>query len=399
MAKERVLTPIWVEGRGYWRLRVQKDGVRREFTVSERGRRGKKKVVERAEAWLDGTDVEQEQKQEQEEEEEEGEGEGEVRVPTVAETAAEWLDEVLETTGKTAWRQYNTYVKNYIIPAIGKLRVSELTNEQQIQKIINKAFRSGVRSGKKLSAKTLMNLRGTCSGFLKYARKAGLTTLRMENVTIPKMAVRGEKRTLQPEELRTLFTSDETTYRHRPVRDRLIHAYRFHVITGLRPGELIGLQWKDIQAGRCSIVRSINYYGEVTPGKNYNARRPFVLPQTAVEELKKQKADLERDGIRSDYVFPDKYGNPLKHKEYRRALLRYCEHNGIEDTCPYELRHTWYSINKALPTELVKQMGGHSASMDTFGVYGHEIEGEAQKFALMLDETLSEIIKPVLTNR
>lgn len=372
MAKQYDINPVWIEKRGLWRARVQKNGVRKEFTSSTPGRAGKREVLERAEKWLAGGLSD--------------------RDPTVAEVAAEWLEKVLQNTGKTSWRQYNTHVRNYIVPVIGSLHMSQLTNEQQLQDVIDKAFRCGVRDGRELSAKTLTNLRGTITAILRYARKAGYTTLHAENVQIPKRARRGERRAMQPDELRTLFASDETIRCREIVTDRLIHAYRFQVLTGLRPGELIGLQWSDISGGRCQIRRSINYHGEVTPGKNYNARRTFIIPALAVEELKKQKAMLNADGVCSDYVFPDDEGNPLRHKNYRRALLRYCTHNGIEDTCPYELRHTWYSINKSLPVELVKQMGGHSESMDTFGVYGHQIDGEAERFALMLNDTIGSIL-------
>lgn len=372
MPKQYDINPEWDAKRKKWRVRVQKDGVRKAFTSATPGRAGKKDVLDRAEKWLAGGMSD--------------------RDPTVAEVAEEWLEEVLQNTGKTSWRQYNSHVRNYIVPSIGHLRMSQLTNEQQIQNVINKAFKSGARDGRELSAKTLMNLRGTLSALLRYARKSGYTTLHMESVQIPKRAKRGERRTMQPEEIRTLFRASNTMDHRKAVPDRLIHAYRFQVLTGLRPGELIGLQWRDITDGKCSIRRSINYHGEITPGKNANARRTFIVPPLALRELEEQKAMLESEGVDSEYVFPDDDGDPLCHWDYRRALLRYCRHNGIEDTCPYELRHTWYSINKALPAELVKQMGGHSESMDTFGIYGHQIDGEAERFAGMLNDTIESLL-------
>lgn len=374
MAKQYDINPVWIEKRGLWRARVQKNGVRKEFTSSTPGRAGKREVLERAEKWLAGGLSD--------------------RDPTVAEVAAEWLEKVLQNTGKTSWRQYNTHVRNYIVPVIGSLHMSQLTNEQQLQDVIDKAFRCGVRDGRELSAKTLTNLRGTITAILRYARKAGYTTLHAENVQIPKRARRGERRAMQPDELRILFSVDTVEVRGKSVPEWFIYAFRFMTLTSLRPGELRGLKWSDIDRKTVHISRSINGYNETTAGKNANARRTFVLPELAVEILRNQRTMLEEAGIQSEYVFPDRKGGSAAQDALRRHLKHYCESCGIVPVSPYELRHTWFSINKALPRELVKMMGGHSESMDTFGVYGHELDGEREKMASLLDGVLQALLHP-----
>ncbi len=44
-------------------------------------------------------------------------------------------------------------------------------------------------------------------------------------------------------------------------------------------------------------------------------------------------------------------------------------------------RHTFVSVVKSLPEGLLKQVVGHSASMDTFGVYSHDVEGDLEEVA------------------
>lgn len=369
-------TPQWDAKNKRWKLGVQRNGKRKWFYSSLSGKTGMRECEEKAHQWLDG-------------------GLHTEGFPKVESAVMAWLEEVKTNTGMSSYRQYEGLARNYIIPEIGSLRVDKLKTEQQIQSIINKAFKSGAQ-GHELSKKTLMNLRGTLTGFLKYCRKCGYTELRPEHLELPRRAKNPDRRILQPKDLQVLFSNNETSRGNNspntPKYEWFIHAFRFQVLTGLRPGELIGLKWKDIKKNLCSIRRSINYHGEVTPGKNENARRTFALPKRAADELAAQREMLRENGVESEYVFPRTSGEFVPHKMYRRHLLSYCAFNGIPDICPYELRHTWYSMNKSLPAELVKQMGGHSESMDTFGVYGHEVEGEREQTAELIDDVISRIL-------
>ena len=54
----------------------------------------------------------------------------------------------------------------------------------------------------------------------------------------------------------------------------------------------------------------------------------------------------------------------------------------------YSLRHTFISMMKnVLPENTIKDIVGHSSSFDTFGTYGHIIEGEDRKAASVIDLT------------
>lgn len=374
--------PAWNAARGMWRLAVQRNGKRKWFTSKTPGRSGRRIVEEKALAWL-----------------EELQQNSSLSVPTVSDAYAAWLDETKETVGMPSYRAQESLGRLYILPHIGTMRVDELTTEQPFQEIINHAFTHSAQGKKHLSHKTLENIRGAMTGFLRYCRKNGWSTLRLEFLDLPKKAKRPSKRILQPNELRILLSSDETVlpyHKSKSGPDELIHMYRFHVLTGLRPGELIGLRWTDISDGWVTMQRSINEYGEMTEGKNENALRAFLMPKRAAAEIAAQRELLDRMGVDSDYVFPDtRNGKPMNHKRYRRRFQIYCRHNGIQEITPYELRHTWYSVNKTLPVELVKQMGGHSEDMDTFGVYGHEMDGERAQFARMLEEKIDAILQDV----
>ena len=60
---------------------------------------------------------------------------------------------------------------------------------------------------------------------------------------------------------------------------------------------------------------------------------------------------------------------------------------------PYELRHTFVSIVKSLPEGDVKTVVGHSKNMDTFGIYGHMLEGDLERIAGEIEGKFSELLE------
>lgn len=353
---KRISVAKWLENQNRWQIKVQKDGIRRTFTTSKPGRTGQRECHAKADAWLDENIID-----------------NNVRIKVLF---ADYLKTQQDTTSKSNWIKIQSFGDKWIIPVIGARKIADI-NEQHLQGIINKAYT------KDLSKKTLTSLRATIASFLKYCRKRKATTLLPEDLRIPKGAKVGQKQILQPEHLKIMFSSDLTTWRGKPIPDTLINAYRFQVLTGLRPGELLGLEWQDVDGREVRISRSINAYHEVTTGKNENAVRRFHLSDKASDILlaQKQMAGSARR------VFGE-----VDPQTYRKAWHRYCEANGIPKISPYEMRHTCVSIAKNLSEGQIKALVGHSRNMDTFGIYGHEVRGELEKTAAELDGIFNEIL-------
>lgn len=73
--------------------------------------------------------------------------------PLIAGVYGEWVQEMLDTTSTNRARIHESLGRLYILPAIDNLRVSRLRNEQQVQNIINSAFKGSI-SGRQLSKRT-----------------------------------------------------------------------------------------------------------------------------------------------------------------------------------------------------------------------------------------------------
>ena len=137
------------------------------------------------------------------------------------------------------------------------------------------------------------------------------------------------------------------------------------MLTGLRRGEVCGLQWEDIQNNVLHVKRSISSTQKTTQGKNENARRYIVLTGLMQSEIDEQRALLKKNGIISPWIFPSPAGSVINTNNLYNQWQSYREQHGIESSI-HELRHTMISIVKTdIPETLLKQVVGHSKAMDT----------------------------------
>ena len=353
----RTNTARWIESARRWQINVQKDGERKTFVSSTPGRTGQREANAKADAWLDGG--------------------LKARRVTVAAAYREFLERKKRLTGQSNWRPIESRWKTWIEPELGHKRLEALT-VQSVQCVLDNAKAAG------RSEKMLRNIRGDLTSFFRYCRSSGLTTFRgEEELVIPPGAPKPEKTILQPADLVKLLNSTKTAYRGRVVDDDLVHIYRLAVLTGLRPGELLGLRWSDVYGDEVRVDGARNVFGERTTGKNENARRAFRLSPLAAQEL-----DAQREitgGL--EYVCP-----PVRESYLLSRWKRFCAHNGLPETKLYELRHTFVSIAQELPEGQLKALVGHSRSMDTWGVYGHRVDGQEESTAARLGEIFAQIV-------
>lgn len=354
---DRVNTAVWFEKYGRWQIKVQKDGVRRTFTSAKPGRTGQREANAKADAWLSG-------------------GIGGGKKPTVNDIYPAYLAAVKVRTGQSNWRPLDARFRCHILPGIGPVRLDKLT-DQKLQAVLDAGLAAG------LSKKYLSSICGDMRSFLKYCRMAKLCTYEPQQVVVPAGARKGVRNILQPDDLVKLFQCTNTTYRRRVVFDENVHAYRFQVLTGLRPGELIGMAWSDIVGDYLRLQRAVNIYGEQTRGKNENAVRSMCLSPAAKRVLRDQYEMVGGSGP----VFPVE-----SERAYYGAFQRFCSYNGMRPCSLYELRHTFVSIVKLLPAGEVKDLVGHSENMDTFGIYAHALQGDAQRTALDVEAIFAALV-------
>jgi len=173
---------------------------------------------------------------------------------------------------------------------------------------------------------------------------------------------------------------------------------------GLRRGELVAVQWGDIQFGRDEndfnrfIVVQHNYVRrEHTTTKSKKSRRVDLSRELRAALVERRDARLLQafmDGnsdISGELVFPSPDGgildpDNLYHRYFQPVLTK----AGLRKIRLHDLRHTFGSllIQGGAPIVYVRDQMGHSSIQVTVDIYGHLIPGANVSCVDLLDQSV-----------
>lgn len=205
-------------------------------------------------------------------------------------------------------------------------------------------------------------------------------------------------------------------------QDRYSALWHVLLLGGLRPGEALGLKWKDVdmEAGAVRVVRNLVRIPGVEGWqlelpKTKNSRRTVPLPAVAMRELKAWKVQQTRDRLQvgpewqeHGFVFTTQLGTPLHGA--RRTFARVMEAAKLGEWGPepqrksrsgplpkrpfksafrmYDLRHTCATLLllAGVPLKVVSERLGHASIMQTADTYSHVLPTMQQAVVDKLDE-------------
>lgn len=261
--------------------------------------------------------------------------------PTFAVFAREWFETYVKANNKPS-EQYNksTHLNKHLIPFLGKLKLGEITAEHV------ERFKAAKRKAG-LAEKTINLHLGCLAKCLRTALEWG----RIDR--IPEI----KKLKTQTPEMDFLSPQDS---------DRLLaYAHKYEPLwhpmiltalrTGMRRGELIGLQWDDVDLKRRKItVRRSMINGVMSSTKNYRTRYSPMTPE--VYET------LSRLTSKRGFVFKSETGGAISSSAAHRNLKGICEAAGLRPIQWHAFRHTFASqlATSGLPLNVLKDLMGHS---------------------------------------
>ncbi|MFF3582254.1 site-specific integrase [Streptomyces mirabilis] len=280
-----------------------------------------------------------------------------------------WLEEYIRPQRKrTTYVKYEMHVRLYLVPLLGSRRLESLTTanvRQMISKVTEQA-----------SAATAKEAHRVLRTALTAACRDELIS---RNVVQLVPAPRVEPRELHP------WSLDETlTFLEAARTDPLYPAFVLAVALGLRRGEILGLQWRDVDLDRRTLTvrTTLNRGGKelyLDTTKNRRAR-VIPIPLMCVAPLRWQRLrqTARRDAIGadwhdSDHVFTTRSGRPIEPRNLYRSFLRIAASAGLPQVRLHDTRHGCASLLFAagVAPRTVMEILGHSQIAVTMNVYTH----------------------------
>lgn len=324
-------------------------------------------------------------------------------VPTLKQYATDWLEAL--TLEASTLRGYRRQVNNYIVPHLGSKPLDKITGPA-VGKLYKLLRERGGKDGAPLGANTIAKTAVNLTAILDSAIEDGYLTknpARHKDVvrSTPKgKEIRREQEEMEvwdADQLRTFLTWNQNVY-----KDDLHVLWLTFARTGMRRGEVVALQWRDLdfKAGRISIRRAAD---SARRGKTKlpKSGRSRVIDADAklMSELKAFKAargaialDLARP---NSFIFGDDSGilkNPqFASKAWARRMKQarkvYAE---LPEIGVHGLRHTHATLLFQLGEQpkVVSERLGHSTISITMDIYQSVLpsmqRAAADKFAELL---------------
>ena len=238
------------------------------------------------------------------------------------------------------------------------------------------------KEGDLLSHSTLAHLRWDLRQVFRMAVNDGLLQRNpAELLHVPK-GVRNETRVLNVAQLSTIIAVLD-------LRERLI--VKLAGICGMRPGEIVGLQWHDQTPEGLRLTRAI-YRRVVQTPKTHKGVRTVALPQSVVEDLDLWRA-ISPNTNPDDWIFPSEKGNtPLwANNAWYDKIRPTLKQLGLGWTNYQVLRRTSVTLLNAQGADgtIVAAQMGHTVDVST-NVY-NKVGIERQLAAVtLLDQALQQ---------
>jgi integrase len=342
-----------------------------------------------------------------------------------AEDAQDKLDELraeLKTTGSAApkdltvrhimedllahppssWKSPLTIRSNrdraaHIIAGLGKAKLARLT-VTQVERCLDDLAAEG------MSSDTINRCRALLRLAIRRAERDGKIGRNVAALADPPSGTRRKSRAMTLAQVNTLL-------------EVKLNAFWRGYITvgltcGLRPGELLGLRWEDVDfdGGVIRVRKCLKALPDPETGKRRlvledlkteQSRRTMQMPRLAAAALRELRKDQARwklkVGVAYDVrdmglVFTDRAGAPRWPQDVTRYFKVICTRAGIGNWIPRELRHTFVSVlsDSGVDIEHIADAVGHINSTITKTVYRHQIADKVTVVATAMDAIFGE---------
>lgn len=289
----------------------------------------------------------------------------------------EWMDFWYQNYSKPKLRPttrsgYEGRIYQHIIPELGSIPLDQLT-QNDLQQFYARLKKSGrllhtEHYGKGLSDRMVRACHMNCRSALEKAVQDGLIRVNPAvGCKLPPKKAR-EMQVLTREEIQRFLIQAKA--------EGYFELFLLELTTGLRRGELLALQWDDLnlETGELQVTKQVYRTKEdgllISQPKTKSSIRTVSLPPPLLNILKEYKESVN---FRWMFPAPVKEDSPLDPAYIRTRLHLILEHAQCKQIRFHDLRHTFATIalGNGMDVKTLSAMLGHVSAATTLDIYTH----------------------------
>lgn len=292
----------------------------------------------------------------------------------------QWLNAHEITLRDYTSHRYKQVIRLHINPNIGDIQLNDLTINR-----IERFYRALIKGG--IGIRTTREAHAILHKALNKAVRYGfIQNNPAHGAALPRYR-HTEMQVLDEKEVNRFLAASSHSFQKA--------LYQVALTTGMRQGELFGLQWPDINWDNEFInvkrqVQRIPQQGwKFVQPKTKAGKRSITLGDNSLQVLKRQletqknqRAKIGERWQENNLIFPSSIGTPLNPSNLRIDFKRILSRADLPDIRFHDLRHTAASLmlTHGVPVIVVSKILGHAKPSTTMDIYGHminEMQGEA----------------------
>jgi len=287
---------------------------------------------------------------------------------------ADWLTNYVKPSAKDkTYGRYSDIINHHLLPNLGEYELNDLT-PIVVQRFITELTQNGnLKTGKGLSANSVNSIITVIQGSMSTAHLLGFTDVyEMNKLKRPKTKEK-QVECFSPAEQK-IIEQVVLADRREKMKGIILCLY-----TGLRIGELMALEWNDIDFAKaelhvtktCHDSKNKNgTFCRITDApKTENSRRVIPLPKQLLPMLKEMKKRSN-----SELVITGN-GKALSIRSYQRSFELLLKKNGIPHRGFHAIRHTFATraIECGMDIKSLSEILGHKNAVVTLNRYVHSL--------------------------
>ncbi len=313
--------------------------------------------------------------------------------------AEQWLEGYVKAALKySTYFGYKGILKHHLIPKFGNKILQDITRADVKQFLFDK-LNTGLSSGR------VKRISASLSGIFRQAIEDGEINVNpCTNLGwIFSAKDQGLNKDIFPYTAAELEKYLETCQKYFP---KYYPLFLTLARTGVRLGEVLGMQWGDIDfEGKFIEVKRAIVKNKITTTKSGKSRRVEMTPYLAMV-LKEAKMQCKKDTLKHgwkqvpEWVFYNEEGKPIDQGNLRgRIHYKACERAGLRRIRIHDLRHSYATIRITAGHNIadVSKQLGHASYKITVDTYDHWLPNQARNEVEELDQLGKDAPKRTLS--